>query len=75
MSEYHYSIQPYRWSVESEAWTQASEAEATVWFAFRRRGEDHHCFGVFPRRKDAERAMQKMKAREREQALAGRSRI
>jgi hypothetical protein len=59
-----YAIKPYRPAAEPGAWTPAGEAEATVWFGFRERGEDRRCFGAFPSRREAEKAMELLKRQE-----------
>jgi hypothetical protein len=56
-----YAIKPYRPAAELGAWKQSTEHEATCWFGFRERGDDRRCFGVFPSRQDAEKAMDLLK--------------
>jgi hypothetical protein len=65
--QWNYRIEPYRPSPERDGgWTPAPEAEATAWFGFRDRGEDRRCFGVFPSRADAEKAMAMIQESERQ---------
>ena len=64
-SKWKYRIEPHRQIPGERAWTRANEAEATAWFGFRECGDDHRCFGVFPTRRDAERAMEMLKGVER----------
>ena len=63
--KWQYDIKPYRRIPGEFGWIPAKEAEATVWFGFRERGDDHRCFGVFPTRGDAERAMGMLKEQEK----------
>jgi len=66
VEEWQYRIEPYRQIPGEHGWTPAKEAEAEVWFGFRERGDDHRCFGVFPTRGDAERAMELLKGQGRQ---------
>jgi hypothetical protein len=66
---WEYSIEAYRRSLDGCGWMPAKEAEASAWFGFRVKGEDHRCFGVFPSRRDAERAMEILKNQERERGF------
>jgi len=59
-----YAIKPYRSTAEPGTWRPSTEHEATLWFGFRERGEDRRCFGAFPSRKDAEKAMEMLKQQE-----------
>ena len=63
--KWEYRIEPYRRIPGESGWSPAKEGEAQVWFGFRERGDDHRCFGVFPTRNDAERAMGMLKEQER----------
>jgi hypothetical protein len=67
MADWNYRIAPYKRANDEFGWSPASEAEATVWFGFRKKGDDHRCFGVFPTRQDAERAIELMKAQDLKQ--------
>lgn len=64
MANWKYSIEPYKRAQDGFGFSPASEAEATMWFGFREKGDDRRCFGVFPSRKDAERGMEIMKTRD-----------
>lgn len=59
-----YRIEAYRPAPSGDGWTPAAEAEATVWFGFRERGEDHRCFGLFQSRGAAEKAASIIKERD-----------
>jgi hypothetical protein len=65
MSDWLYHIKPYKQLPGQDGWTPATEADATAWFGFRERGDDHRCFGVFPSRQDAERAAEMIQQNER----------
>lgn len=75
MEDWRYAIKPYKRAANDFGWTPASEAEATVWFGFRERGEDRRCFGVFESRADAEGAVEKLKGQELKQAIRGGMRL
>jgi hypothetical protein len=64
--EWQYRIEPYRRIPGEAGWAAAKETEADVWFGFRDCGDDHRCFGVFPTRGDAERAMELLKGQGRQ---------
>jgi hypothetical protein len=59
-----YRIAAYRPSPEVGKYSPAPEAEATLWFGFRERGNDCRVFGVFPSRVDAEKAVEMLKQEE-----------
>ena len=58
---WNYAIKPYRPAAEHGSWQSSTEHEATLWFGFRERGDDRRCFGAFPSRQDAEKAMDLLK--------------
>ena len=63
--KWQYRIEPYRRIPGEAGFSPAPESQAEMWFGFRERGDDHRCFGVFPTRGDAERAMGMLKEQER----------
>ena len=67
---WHYRIEPYRRIPGEEGWSPAPENQAQVWFGFRDKGDDHRCFGVFPSRADAEKAVAILKKQERQPQAA-----
>ncbi len=68
--QWQYHIEPYRRIPGEAGWVQAREDQAQVWFGFRDKGDDHRCFGVFPSRADAEKAMAILKERDGQPPLA-----
>jgi hypothetical protein len=61
-----YRIEPYRRIPGEFGFTPVTEDRAEVWFGFRQKGDDHRCFGVFPSRADAEKAMAILKERDQQ---------
>ena len=64
--QWQYRIEPYRRIPGEAGWSPAPGSQAEVWFGFRDKGDDHRCFGVFPSRADAEKAVAVLQKRERQ---------
>jgi len=63
---WQYRIESYHQNPGEASWSRVPEDQAEIWFGFRAKGEDHRCFGVFPSRADAEKAMAILKERDKQ---------
>jgi hypothetical protein len=63
---WHYRIEPYRRIPGDSGLTPVKEEQAELWLGFRDKGDDHRCFGAFPSRADAEKAVAILKEEERQ---------
>lgn len=66
---WEYRIDAYKWMPDDGSFYRVSEAEATVWFGVRQKGEDQRVFGLFPTRADAEKATEIMKRQEAQEIM------
>ena len=63
---WQYRIESYRRIPGEAGLTPVEDDRAEVWLGFREKGDDHRCFGAFPSRADAEKAMGIMKEHEKQ---------
>ena len=63
---WQYRIEAYRRIPGESGLTRVEDDKAELWFGFRDKGDDHRCFGAFPSRADAEKAMAILKEQERQ---------
>jgi hypothetical protein len=64
---WQYRIESYRRVPgDSDRLTPVKDDLAQVWLGFREKGDDHRCFGAFPSRADAEKAIAILKQQEQQ---------